>query len=716
MKATVLQHRVPTTVWDIPSWLRKEKVLSLIGIISILVLAAVLRGANLGALGYANRYYTAAIVSMLQSWRNFFFVAAEPGGAVSIDKPPVGLWIQAISAYFFGVTGFGVLLPQILAGVLSVVVLYHLVRRWFGVEAGLIAALVLAVTPVAVAVDRNNTMDSTLILVILLAAWAFVKATESSSLRYLLLGVILIGVGFNIKMLEAYLPLPAFYGLYFLGAKERLLAKLGKLTLATGLLVAVSLSWAIVVDLTPPEERPYVGSSGNNSVVNLMLGYNGLERLNGMGGRGGLLTRLFGGSAQTPGPVVPARAPTTPGNAFPRPDGGQDGFRDGPAGGLDGTPGGIRGGAPGGQGGGPGGFMGTGQAGLWRLFVPPLSKEASWLLPFAILCALLLIISSRPSWPISRPHQAVVLWGGWLLTGGTFFSVAGFFHEYYLAILAPPLASLAGIGFLTIWRLGSRHRNLAIPLFIVAAGGAIVFQYYTAQSFVREIWWWPGVGGLLFAGAVFLVWTVWRSSRPLAIAGASCLLAAMLVTPAIWSGLTMLNSSDNQSLPSAYDGRSSGPANRGGLQVDQALLDYLQANTKDVQYLMAVPSSMQGSDYIIATGRPVLYLGGFMGQDRVASVQDLVAMVANAELRYVYYSSNGGGGGRGGPGGLQGDVSTWISASCVPVQGFETQTQNLGAPDGIGPARPGAGNTGPGGMQVSLYDCSGVTIQPSNPG
>jgi len=134
------------------------------------ILAAVLRFANLAALGYANHYYTAGVASMLQSWHNFFFVAAEPGGSVSIDKPPVGLWLQAISAYVFGVNGFGVLLPQILAGILSVIVLYHLVRRWFGTGAGLLAALALAITPVVVATDRNNTMDSPLILTLLLAA------------------------------------------------------------------------------------------------------------------------------------------------------------------------------------------------------------------------------------------------------------------------------------------------------------------------------------------------------------------------------------------------------------------------------------------------------------------------------------------------------------------------------------------------------------------
>ena len=125
---------------------------------------AVLRFANLNAIGLANHYYTAAVTSMLQSWHNFFFVAAEPGGSVSVDKPPLGLWIQTVSAYFFGVSGFSVVLPEIIAGILSVIVLYHLVRRSFGNVAGLLAALALAITPIVIATDRNNTMDSILIL------------------------------------------------------------------------------------------------------------------------------------------------------------------------------------------------------------------------------------------------------------------------------------------------------------------------------------------------------------------------------------------------------------------------------------------------------------------------------------------------------------------------------------------------------------------------
>ena len=200
-----------------------------------------------------------------------------------MDKPPVGLWLQTISAYFLGVNTLGLLMPQILAGLASVVLVYHLVSRKFGEWAGLIAALALAVTPVAVAVDRNNTIDSTMIFTLLLAAWAFIKATESAKMRYLALGAILVGVAFNIKMMAAFLPVPAFFALYFLGAREGLWRKIGKLAVTFALLIAVSFSWAIAVDLTPADQRPYVGSSTDNSEMTLIVGYNGINQLMGMG-------------------------------------------------------------------------------------------------------------------------------------------------------------------------------------------------------------------------------------------------------------------------------------------------------------------------------------------------------------------------------------------------------------------------------------------------
>jgi 4-amino-4-deoxy-L-arabinose transferase-like glycosyltransferase len=276
----------------------------------ILLLSAFLHFSNLDAIGDANTYYTAAVESMTQSFSNFFFVAAEPVGAVSVDKPPLGLWVEALFALVLGVSGFSTSLPNMLSGVFRVPLLYALVSRYSGKLAGLLAALVLVITPVALATDRNNTMDGLLVFVLLVAAWAFVRATESGKLAWLLLGTFIVGLGFNIKMLQAFLPLPAFYALYFLGAKTGWGRKIIYLGLATVLIVVVSLSWAIAVDLTPAESRPYVGSSEDNTVMELIIGHNGLSRLFNPRAASSVPSASFGspGSSAPSGPPPAALA------------------------------------------------------------------------------------------------------------------------------------------------------------------------------------------------------------------------------------------------------------------------------------------------------------------------------------------------------------------------------------------------------------------------
>ncbi len=683
----------------------RERLLEWIGLSAIVILAAVLLFANIDSIGLANHYYTAAVKSMLQSWHNFFFVAAEPGGSVTVDKPPLGLWIETISAYFLGVSGFSVVLPEILAGIFSVILLYYLVKRSFGIVAGLLAALALALTPIVIATDRNNTMDSLLIFTLLLAAWAFIKATETSKFRYLLIGGALVGIGFNIKMMEAFLPLPAFYALYFLGAKEKIWNKVWKLGLASVLLAVIAFSWAVAVDLTPASQRPYIGSSGDNSEMSLIFGYNGVNRLLGMGGPGPGNGPANGGApAQVQRPNGALPPPNGMNNGFPsmRPPLNGNGFAPNVQQGGGFPP---QGGGPGN--GGPGGFN-IGQAGVWRLFTAPLSKEMSWLLPFGIFAALLLLFGARLRWPIEPKHQALVLWGGWLLTTAVFFSIAGFFHEYYLSIMAAPLAALVAIGAVQLWKLGEKYFWIAAGLLTLSAGVTLAFEFFTAQSFVQNIWWMSATIMLFVVGIAVLLIAAFTHRRGLsAIFGFAFVITAMLITPGIWSALTNLNTSSNQSLPAAYGGNSSGPANGGGLQVNDALLSYLQRNTQGMKYLMAVPSSMQGADYVLASGRPVLYLGGFNGMDSVVSVSDLENLIKNGELRFIYY------GGGGGPNGGQSDIASWAASSCKVVQGFDTTTQNAGAPDGThaGANNPANGQSfgqGPGGnMQITLYDCGG---------
>ena len=256
--------------------LSKEKLLLSL----ILLLSGILNFTNLSIEGYSNLYYAAGVKSMTMSWKNFFFVAFDPTSFISIDKPPLGFWIQAISAKIFGFSGWSILLPQALAGVISVAIIYIIVKRSFGTAAGLLSALFLAVTPVFVAVSRNNTCDNLLVLTLLLACWAISIAAEKGKVKYLLISLAIVGIGFNIKMLQAYMVIPAIYLTYLLSNAVSLKKRIIHLIAGTLVLLVVSFSWAIVVDLIPAANRPYVGSSTTyNSELELIIGHNGLERL-----------------------------------------------------------------------------------------------------------------------------------------------------------------------------------------------------------------------------------------------------------------------------------------------------------------------------------------------------------------------------------------------------------------------------------------------------
>lgn len=630
------------------TWLRRPLALGFIPatllLTAVLLLAAGLHFYQLSALGDSNLYYTAAVKSMTQSWHNFFFVSAEPGGSVSVDKPPLGLWIETAFALLLGVNGLAVMLPNILAGLISIPLIYHIVQPRYGVGAALVSALALALTPVSLAAQRNNTADGLLTLCLLLAAWGFLKATETGRSRYLWLGAVLVGLGFNIKMLQAFLPLPAFYTVYLLGAPTRLGRKIGNLALATLGIAVVSLAWAAAVDLTPADQRPYVGSSAGNSVLELALGYNGWQRLIGPT-LPGVTDTADGGLTLPPGNRLPLSGNRPPGMGLP---------------------------GPGGR---PGGPQEVGERGIGRFFIAPMSKELSWLLPFALVSGVALALTRRPTWPLSPDHQAVTLWGGWLLTGLVFFSLAGFFHAYYLVMLAPPLAVLTGIGVSHLWQGRVQPRRATWAL----AGGTgltIAFQAWNAQQFAAGGWW-LALAALIWALGAWL-WLARRNAVQRLI-GLALLPAAMLVMPFIWSVLTVTTPAST-TLPAAYAGATA--ETPGNFPFDQRntlneeLLTYLQARTQNVKYLLAVTSSMEGASYVLASGgRPVLYMGGFNGSDKVVSAENLADLVANGDVRYVLQ-----GGTPAGPGAAGGDdIRAWVSEHCTPVEEINL-TQDLPVP------------------------------------
>ncbi|MCU1391610.1 MAG: glycosyl transferase [Ilumatobacteraceae bacterium] len=252
-------------------------------LVTLLAATAVLYIWGLGASGWANSFYSAAVQAGSQSWKAMFFGSSDASNFITVDKPPAALWIMALSVRIFGLNSWSILVPEALMGVASVGVLYATVKRWFGAGAGLIAGLVLAVTPVATLMFRFNNPDAMLVLVLVGAAYCMTRALETAakSTKWLSIAFALVGLGFLTKMMQALLVLPAFGLVYLFAGPTRLRKRIAQLAIATAAFLVAAGWWVAVVELVPASWRPYVGGSTNNSILNLILGYNGFGRLTG---------------------------------------------------------------------------------------------------------------------------------------------------------------------------------------------------------------------------------------------------------------------------------------------------------------------------------------------------------------------------------------------------------------------------------------------------
>ncbi len=247
-------------------------------------ISAVLNTNRLSQNGYANIFYSAGVSSMLRSLHNFLFVSFDPGGLITVDKPPLALWVQAASAKVFGFSPLSLLLPEAIAGVLAVALLYFVMERRLGTAAAFAGALTLAVLPSFVAVSRDNGVDPVLILLMVLACSLGLRATESGRLRTLLCCAVVLGLAFNTKTLAAYLVVPGIVAAYMVCAPGTLARRTAQVVVAGLAMVVVSFAWIALVELTPASKRPYVGSSTNNSELGLTFEYNGVGRVEGQEG------------------------------------------------------------------------------------------------------------------------------------------------------------------------------------------------------------------------------------------------------------------------------------------------------------------------------------------------------------------------------------------------------------------------------------------------
>jgi 4-amino-4-deoxy-L-arabinose transferase-like glycosyltransferase len=585
----------------------------------IMVLAAGLYLVGLERNGYGSAYYAAAVKSMSMNLFNFAYASFDPGGFISIDKPPLGFWFQVLSVRIFGFSGAALFAPQVLASLASVWMLYALVKRSFGAAAALLAALFLALTPVTVVVARSNLVDADLVAFMLASTLAFTYAAVHGSWRWLIAGGLLLGLGFETKMMEAYLIVPALAIGYFAGAPGRRLRRLAQLGLAGLVCLAVSFSWIALVDGTNPINRPYVGSSQTNSALELALGYNGLQRLFGHG---------------FPNPFAPA-SPAPTGSAKPSPS-----LAVAPTA----TPAPL--------------FDGTGSNGKpvavisrpsdpgpssTRLFEPYFGGQVGWWLPLAIFgflaeAAFALSMVRRHTRSRLGPRRlGFLIWGTWLLTVGVFMSLAEFISPYYLSALAPAVAALAAIGLVGGWE-AYRRAGLAGWLLPLAIGATASLQALFVVSYLD---WFPGLAAPLFFGgwaiaAALALWRWLHRREPDDLdgrLGQGLLVAAValiLVAPSAWT-LDSLRPANAGGHP------LSGPARSGDEaaalpHADPGILAYLLAHPGPEPFLVATLDADQATGFIFDSGLPVMAMGGFSGSDPVLTP----ATFANFWVKFHY--------------------------------------------------------------------------------
>lgn len=665
----------------------REK-LPLLALCGIALLSFCLNFYGIGRLGYGNAYYAAAIRSMTQSWHNFFYISFDPAGLVSVDKPPVGLWAQALFVMVFGYHGWAMLLPQALAGAASSVMMYVLTAKRFGRPAGLTASLVFALTPAVVVSSRNNTIDMQLILVLLVAAWFLFRAVDTGRLRDLFFCAAMIGLGFNIKMLQAYMILPSVGVFYLLCSKQKMGKRLLACLASLAILGGVSFAWTAAVDLTPASERPYVGSSTNNTEWQLIFGHNGMERVSGgMGGmaRGGGRGFSFGNRNGTDGS---------------RNRGGQNGWNNNmpgtagqgnragarspangtpPANGNNGSP--FGGQMPGNGGDGFGGGRGTavgndiGTAGPFRLWQQSMYGQASWLLIPALFCILACL--HRPKGKKLTPKQGVLFfWIVWLAAVGGFFSFAAFYHRYYLCMLAPGIAGVAGIGFpemLREFRERRGWRQWLMPLCTLFGAGFSAWYVWTYYEALRATLF-PVIAVAGAAALALMAAHLLRPKRALAFAAAGLMGVSLLAGSFYWSLTATLYVCENVTMPYAgpelaETAKTPGmTANQGAFtgndSATQKLEDYLVKHYKTGSYLVVGQRANDVAQFIVDTGLPAVASGGFLGTDNALTLARFKQLVQEGKITYVMVSSGGGMGGSS-------ELVSYVEENAVKVDASE---------------------------------------------
>jgi 4-amino-4-deoxy-L-arabinose transferase-like glycosyltransferase len=609
---------------------------------------------DLSSSGMANEFYAAAVKSGTESLRAWLFGSLDAGGAITVDKPPVSLWLMVLSARIFGFSSFSMLLPQALAGVASVAVLHAAVRRWSGPAAGLVAGALLALTPVAALMFRFNNPDALLVLLMTVAGYCVVRAVDApvtegrraAALRWMLLAGAAVGFAFLTKMAQGLLVLPAFGLVHLVASPLRLRARIGHLLAAAAAMV-VSAGWFVaLVAVWPAASRPYIGGSTNNSLWELALGYNGLGRIFGAGAGGG---------------------------------------------------------APGGGAGFGGGTGFGGAAGVLRMFGSAFGTQISWFLPAALLALVAGVVLTRRAPRTDRTRAGLLLWGGWLVVTAAVFSfMSGTIHPYYSVALAPAAAAVLAVGGRALWLRRDDHVGRG-TLALMVGGTAVwgfVLMRRDADGWQTGLAWAMLVGGVL--GALVLAASAGRLRRLAAAGlvvgalaaslGAGSFTVATAATghsgsipiagPSSVASSAMRGGAGGQRGPGGQPptqaqapgtgqqaptdgtpGAGGGGAGGGeGVSTDSALVDLL--NGTDSRWSAAVVGDQSAAGYILSTNTAVMAVGGWSGSDDAPTLAQFQQYVAGGDVSY-FISGGRTGAGRGGADGTSSAsaITAWVQAT-----------------------------------------------------
>ena len=566
--------------------------------------AVALNTYNLSQNGYANAFYAAAVRSMLGSLHNFLFASFDPLGLITVDKPPLALWLQTAAAKLFGFSPLALLLPQALLGAATVLVIYLALRTAFGVGAAVVGAGAVATFPAFVAISRDNLPDPLLLFLLSCAAVCVVAATKRGRIGPLLGAAVLVGLAFNTKTLAAYVPLPAFFLAYLLLAPGSWRLRLLHLGAAAALLGAVSFAWIAAVELTPASHRPYVGGSLENSELGLTFDYNGLGRVAGEEGAPGEIPYRAGAS-----PLRFSQVPAHRNLAIYTP--------------LD-----HRGYVP--------IRSEAGPPGLLRLFDGDLGGQDGWLLPAALISLVALAVQAQRQ----RDRELALfltVFGGWfLLEAGVLSLARGIVHPYYTSALAPPSGALIGAG-VGVSAKGKRTARLA---FLAGAAACVATEALLLARAGMSGWVWAAAAG----GATALLYLL--RGRPPALA--PCAVALLLVPAGAYAATTWLAPVQG-TFPAAGPHAAAGPGGVGLEGEDRVviphLVSFLRPRTAHEEVQLFTVSSVAAAPLILL-GLRAASLGGYAGTDPAFSGRSLARLVAAGKANYVLlggpYSERGG--------------------------------------------------------------------------